>query len=113
MAVDRWGCRVRLLVRFSVRSIREGEVMKQRFYSAVLLQAVDGELCDEVIDSTEGLFPLSVIQLWSRAALRNRASDHRVWVVEYECDSNGEWVETGIIGERFTDQKVIHFYGRR
>lgn len=87
--------------------------MKQRFYLAVLLQTVNGELCDEVIDSTEGLFPLSVIQLWSRAALRNRASDHRVWVVEYECDSNGEWVETGKIGQQNTDQKVIHFFGSR
>lgn len=113
VAVHRWGCRVRLLVGLSVRSIREGEVMKQRFYSAVLLRAVDGDHDDEVVNSTQGLFPLSLVQDWARAELRRCRSDHRVFVVEYECDSNGEWVETGIIGERFTDQKVIHFYGRR
>lgn len=113
MAVDHRGCRACVLVGLSVRSIREGEVMKQRFYSAVLLRAVDGDYDDEVVNSTQGLFPLSVVQDWARAELRSRRSDHRVFVVEYECDSNGEWVETGIIGERFTDQKVIHFFGSR
>lgn len=113
VAVDHRGCRACLLVGFSVRSIREGEVMKQRFYSAVLLRAVDGDHDDEVVNSTQGLFPLSVVQDWARAELRSRRSDHRVFVVEYELNDDGEAEETGIIGERFTDQKVIHFYGRR
>lgn len=113
MAVDRWDCRVWLLVGLSVRSIREGEVMKQRFYSAVLLRAVDGDHDDEVVNSTEGLFPLSVVQDWARAALQFRRSDHRVFVVEYQLNDDGEPVETGIVGERHTDQKVIHFFGSR
>ena len=113
MAVDHRGCRACLLVGLSVRSLREGEVMKQRFYSAVLLRAVDGHHDDEVVNSTQGLFPLSVVQDWARAELRRCRSDHRVFVVEYQLNDDGEPVETGIIGERFTDQKVIHFYGRR